>query len=751
MSPREPVRGEAPLAFVAYLLLALWWLWPLPASAVDHMLYFLRATLNHADVDLEVWSMAWGAHALLSDPVGIFDANSFYPSPLPLAYSEHFLGHLPLFAPTYWLTGNPVLAANGVILLLHGLSGLGLYLLARRFVSAPAAFFGGFVFTFYPTRLEHLGHYHMLATGYLPLAMFFTERWLEAAKARHAVGIGLAIGLQLLCSFYLAYAAALAYGLYLVLALGRVRASLDRRRVTGLALALGCAALPFLASAIPYLTLRQWGLIPDYAASGGEPPGLEPSMTRSHVAEHLMGRGLGLAGSLLAIVALVPPWRGGSWPRILALSIGMLGLLLGFGPWIAIEGERIPSPYLLLQEWMPGFSAIRSSRRFLVVAQLGMSLLAALGLQRLLASRRAPTAWVASAVAIVLAYASFPSLPEVSLYERPVGDSVPRAYRWLEAHGKGRPLLEFPTGNQVVLARRMYLSHAHWLPHLQGYSAYAPWASRYLQRLAASLPSKKALEELTDTVDVGWILVHLDELGSRAQAWEGDLPPGIRKARRFGDDLIVKVNRRPVKDPAARLFDPEHTMGGVPLEAVGPDCPGRIVLEKEVPPVVPSGERLNLWLRIENHGDRAWPGLAFLPPHAVHLIACVAVRGGECTSLGVPLWADVLPQRSVRTATMMRAPPFPGDFEIQLRLGQPADGVLDDCGVAPLIVPIRVALALPGGPPGTYRHSCEQCTWDGHRLACRCMDGDGRWNETAATDCEGGYGNREGRLVCEES
>ena len=81
---------------------------------------------------------------------------------------------------------------------MHGLSGLGVFLLTRRFVSAPAALVGGMLYTFYPTRVEHPGHYYMLATGYLPLAVYFTERWLDEVRNRDAALITVTFGLQLL-------------------------------------------------------------------------------------------------------------------------------------------------------------------------------------------------------------------------------------------------------------------------------------------------------------------------------------------------------------------------------------------------------------------------------------------------------------------------------------------------------------------------------------------------------------------------
>jgi len=110
------VRGtEVAAVTTVYLALALWWLWPLPAVLATHSAYSASgpfAGSQVADWYLMVWELAWGAHALATDPTRLFYANAFYPASLSLAYSEHLLGHQPLFAPTYWASGNAVLAVN---------------------------------------------------------------------------------------------------------------------------------------------------------------------------------------------------------------------------------------------------------------------------------------------------------------------------------------------------------------------------------------------------------------------------------------------------------------------------------------------------------------------------------------------------------------------------------------------------------------------------------------------------------------
>src|SRR5262249_54103098 len=158
---------------------------------------------------LIVWALAWDTHALFTAPLRLFDANIFYPSRLSLAYSEHFLGYVPMFALPYAATGNPIFAANLLVFATYPLCALAMYYLARRFVARRAAVAAGFFYAFCVWRFRGVPHLHMLGVQSLPLIVLFTERWLEAHRARDAVLLALSLGLQALSSFYLAYAVAL--------------------------------------------------------------------------------------------------------------------------------------------------------------------------------------------------------------------------------------------------------------------------------------------------------------------------------------------------------------------------------------------------------------------------------------------------------------------------------------------------------------------------------------------------------------
>src|SRR4029453_7772971 len=100
-------------------------------------------------VHLNVWALAWDVHALGTAPLSLLDANVFHPAAWALARADHFLGQLPLFAPVYAATGNPVLAHQVVLFLCFPLSPLAMRAAVRAgTASPPAALVAGVLFGF---------------------------------------------------------------------------------------------------------------------------------------------------------------------------------------------------------------------------------------------------------------------------------------------------------------------------------------------------------------------------------------------------------------------------------------------------------------------------------------------------------------------------------------------------------------------------------------------------------------------------
>ena len=210
------------------------------------------------DTRLFLWTLAWDVHALVRQPLAIFDANIFYPESRTLAYSEHQIGSALFAAPVIAAGGNPLLAMNLVVLFACALSGLGAFFLARELgLGWYGALVCGIVFTLTPPRFFRLGQLHLATVQWIPFCLALLHRYARGGTTRHLVGAGLLFTLQAWSGgqsgLFLALAAS-ALGLYL-LVLGEVkpgsRLPVDFAGTTLVVLALN---IPFL---LPYLRVQQ--------------------------------------------------------------------------------------------------------------------------------------------------------------------------------------------------------------------------------------------------------------------------------------------------------------------------------------------------------------------------------------------------------------------------------------------------------------------------------------------------------------
>ena len=193
-------RRELLLAALAGVLLAVLTSWPL----VLHLPSRIAPDLG--DPVRTAWQIAWVGHAMLHDPLHIFDSNAFYPHPLSLAFSDSLLG----YGPAAFFGSGTVAALvryNLLFLWAWSLCFVGAYLLARELglgrLGGAAA---GLAFAYAPYRVTEAGHLHVISSGGLPLALFLLLRgyrrssrklvlagWLVSAWQ---VSLGFTLGLQ---------------------------------------------------------------------------------------------------------------------------------------------------------------------------------------------------------------------------------------------------------------------------------------------------------------------------------------------------------------------------------------------------------------------------------------------------------------------------------------------------------------------------------------------------------------------------
>lgn len=189
-------RYAGAVAFVSYLAVTAVLAFPLV------QLLSVRFPSDPADPVLNAWILWWNTQALpLTEQW--WHAPAFYPTPNIMAYSEHLVGLIPIYAPLYWVTGNPVVAYNVTFLLTFPLSGWAAYLLGRELTGRQdAAWLAGLAFAFAPYRMDQLAHLQVLASFWMPLALLGLHRYLRIASGRGLLLFGVATAMQGLSNGY---------------------------------------------------------------------------------------------------------------------------------------------------------------------------------------------------------------------------------------------------------------------------------------------------------------------------------------------------------------------------------------------------------------------------------------------------------------------------------------------------------------------------------------------------------------------
>ena len=358
---------------------------------------------------LQAWQVAWGGHALRTDPARLWDSNAFFPERNTFAYSDTLLG----YAPLGMLGSGPeaaVLRYNILFVLLHALAFFGAYVLVRQLGARwPGAAVAGAAFAYAPWRLAHGGHMNILSTGGIALALAMLARGHgyslrhgyrpERAKPFWALGGWLVAAWQLTLGFGLGLPFGYALLLITVVAAIWWLAGLARRRrkpypVRLLLFDLG-GGLLFAATtvgmALPYLRVREaypsavrteqelaWYSPPlrGFVTSPGESWlwGSAHAPVRQALqfpAEQAVLPGLVLIG--LALVGLfLSIWSVRQ--RILLAAGVAVTVALALGPNLYGGGEY---GYLLLYHYVPGWDGIRTPGRLVVWTTLLLGILAA--------------------------------------------------------------------------------------------------------------------------------------------------------------------------------------------------------------------------------------------------------------------------------------------------------------------------------------------------------------------------------------
>ena len=493
--------------------------WPL-ASDLAH----LGRTANSGDARFSVWTVAWVAHALLTDPSNLFDANIYHPHRLTLAYSEANLVAGVIAAPTFGLTGNAELAHNLVVVIAFTVAAIAMWLLARRLTGdGAAAATSALLFAFCPYLFSHTTHIQLLMVAGLPLSLLMLHRLVDAPSPRAGLTLGLSLGvLALSCAYYGIFGA-------LITGYATLFFAWSRRYWTSAAywVAIAIAAVTSIAIVtpffLPFLQVQEEtgfsrslddavaysAYLRSYLASSANAHTWLLPIIRDWNHEALFPGFVSLALGALGLVWTVgrrapatPHERNDRETAIFYTSLGALAFWVSLGPRAGL--------YTVLYKLVPVFSFLRAPGRTGIVVMLVCAVFAGLAVRALRARFPSRARGIATA-ACVLALLDLNNFPVNWRVARP----IPPAYRVLAGLPRGA-VAEFPFYERRIdfYIHTIYMlnSTIHWQPLVNGYSDYIPPDFRELAVTLAPFPSRESFDALKKR-RVRYIVVHRDLYG----------------------------------------------------------------------------------------------------------------------------------------------------------------------------------------------------------------------------------------------
>jgi hypothetical protein len=190
------------VGFVALgsVLLAILTSWPLVLHISS------RISPDLGDPVRTAWEIGWVGHAMLHDPLHLFDSNAFYPHPLSLAFSDSLLG----YGPAAFFGSGTVAALvryNLLFLFAWSLCAFGAYLLARELgLGRWGAGAAAIAFAYAPYKVTEAGHLHVISGGGIAFSLFLLLRGYRRGSRRLVlagwlvgawqISLGFTLGLQ---------------------------------------------------------------------------------------------------------------------------------------------------------------------------------------------------------------------------------------------------------------------------------------------------------------------------------------------------------------------------------------------------------------------------------------------------------------------------------------------------------------------------------------------------------------------------
>ena len=209
----------------------------------------------------------------------------------------------------------------------------------------------------------------------------------------------------------------------------------------------------------------------------------------------LTGRLRRLRDSLWRPPGAPPSARHGS--AVVYALVTIVSVWLAAGP----DGGLWPHVY-----WWPGLNFIRVPSRFILLAILGLAMLAAMGFERWTTGLRQRRRRILAMVAWVWLVVEFSAIP---LGTESARVEIPAIDRWLATQPAPFAIAEVPIADARRNSEYMLHSMAHWQKTVEGYSGIQTALHGLLFEQLRDFPDRDSLDALAG-IGVTFVVVHSD-------------------------------------------------------------------------------------------------------------------------------------------------------------------------------------------------------------------------------------------------
>lgn len=489
---------------------------------------------------LIAWIHASVRHNLLANPFHLFEGTIFFPYHNSLAFSDIFLTTTLLTWPFVFVSEQPIMANNIVILSSLMLLGFSSFLLTEYITKSKlTGLLSGMLLIFSPALLDKEIHIQILASYFVLFSFYFLFRYIDSQKRSYLLLSLLFFLLQTYNSFMPGYFIVIGYAMtFLTLFFVNRKLFFQSITVKTLLLFFGTGVL-LLPVILPYMHVSsEFGYVRDirdtihfalqpedlYFPSSATrlEPFLRSISISSSVGENKVGY-LGGVFSILILISLVVFFRAKKKSYYLTslFLTGIVGLVLSFGPFLHLGRQTIhhpfpiPLPYLFFYYVVPGFKAFRASARFEILFLLCFASVAGITLQIFFKELITWKKLGAVVVLLLFIFLEFHSpYPYVSI---PQASQFPPVHTYLATLPENSTVIEMPiyTWNMQPYASteylRQYYSTINFQKRVNGTSGYSPlvWEAM-ARRMLFQFPEPPAIREMKK-IGVEYIIVHAQE------------------------------------------------------------------------------------------------------------------------------------------------------------------------------------------------------------------------------------------------